>query len=443
MVILFSQALPLNAQVPYTFESTTLQYETPIGGTNGIIRVWMDDLAVICNRDTNGRFFFSVCHVNDAIDSGSAIANTVLLMSNAIVNDFVILNDTVYFCGTFHDINGFLGWFCIRDLLYSSSVLMNGYRFYNNEATHLNKIGAYKSNSGSIKVATIGNASSYNTHFADRVFELDVSNFNTLSSDWCLLASSGLSYVTYDDIIITDDYVIIAGRYDDSVSHQGGICLRKYRKGLFNSTDITYNYLFSYGKSALYELSATNIKDNRIAIAGAYRINDWKVYVSSFNIVSMDMVYNQIVEVEDKSENLCITYVNDAGRLVLSLIHAYQTPWNIIGELLLLNPWSAASLSAEVMYDWNFREVRSMDVLMDRHLYCLDQNHIMVKDGYQMPLPFQPICYASAKWPIAPASIRPTKTNRDILIINRITRNTIAIPISAVATKVTSNCIHE
>ena len=195
----------------------------------------------------------------------------IVIASNLYVNDFVIVGDTVFFCG--RNANGdigFFGHFLIQDFF------LNTHGYTVTDFTFLTSQGQVRSfdkmvtylESGVRIFAAIGHSTTGNYVVAELNFEPNVPTYQYNIGE--LTTSSNESIL---DIALTNSYVITAG-FENAYSTDRLLCVRVYeRSSLFtnNGPQDVANYIYPASLPSTYfegnQLVITNLLHDEFAVA--------------------------------------------------------------------------------------------------------------------------------------------------------------------------------
>ncbi len=144
---------------------------------------------------------FSLTNLSNMID--------VFFPDNYDVKDMEIIDDTVFFCGTDNvSVSGFLGWFDINDLFYSSGSIHMDNTLITYGLQELNNIEVFRDEAGKIHVAGYGlhAITTYNhkLYYAFEAVGFPMSGMQYRTAD---LINSGIRN-DIRDITVTDNYVV-------------------------------------------------------------------------------------------------------------------------------------------------------------------------------------------------------------------------------------------
>lgn len=245
--------------------------------------------------------FHSISYFETAIghyfayyDGSSGSVITVPININFSVNDFVISDDSVFFCGIFYTI-GSIGHFNIQDFFYGSHTYYNtSFNFYYNTAASpvyvrsFDKMVAF-SDSGIRKVAAIGMLT--NNSYAVMEARYAFSPNNTTVS--YVVGTAGDAVL---DIALTDNYVVTAGF--NSILGVGPLpFVRVYERGsLFQSggPQDTVTFFSKYGSQTVRfnarQLVLSHLQGDDFALAAYWRnlnaTTDTGTFISLQNIAA-------------------------------------------------------------------------------------------------------------------------------------------------------------
>ena len=164
---------------------------------------------------------------------------------NYDVKDMEILGDTVFFCGTYNvSGSGFLGWFDINDLFYSSGSIHIDNTLGSLGLQELKNIEVFRDQTGRIHVAGYGQhaVSPYKQYYAFEAVGFPVSGMQYRTAD--LL--NGGDWDEIRDMTVTDNFVVYMEcmrTYPCYYNHGYGIKLKAFPKNdMFSSTYFTEGF---------------------------------------------------------------------------------------------------------------------------------------------------------------------------------------------------------
>lgn len=123
------------------------------------------------------------------------------------INDFVVYNDCVYFCG-YDSITPIYGFFDINDVFFNNGVI-NYYRITQNTISSLDIIKAKKTSSGDLHMVMIGKGTSAKSSTVGLIADAWINAFGTMNFKYTL--ESRNEYM-YNDVALTDKFAVVSAR---------------------------------------------------------------------------------------------------------------------------------------------------------------------------------------------------------------------------------------
>lgn len=179
-----------------------------------IIREWTVDNCVQYNRDRYDHAGYSTFH---RVDFPGVATHGMRITENyqLFVKDMVILNDTVYFCGT-QNKAGVIGYFPIAVL--TNTPVPHYLEIQRYEVSEFKKMDVFYA-AGKLHIVTIANSTSNEPY----IFDFCRQNGN----NWRIAATpDSCTTCVYDDIVVTDSFAIVTRRG----SKEGDNIVQRFRK---------------------------------------------------------------------------------------------------------------------------------------------------------------------------------------------------------------------
>ena len=398
-LLLFS--LSTMAQGPLAYTSA-IGHSTLTNPTDsGIVRVWNDTCIISCNNNGVDSSAFLLFPMN--LPSLNTPTRSVGLLRHMIVHDFTVFNDYVIFCGSMNNTFGVVGWFDIHDL-YLPQVSVNYRYLQKTPAQCFRKVVAYHHN-GDIRIAAIGYSDTTVGAIlvADRVAEIVLSPTSNQFDLWTL-PYGGPFFEDIDDIVVTDSYVALVGKYEDrSVPGSQGLCVRKYGRGQLANGLIDNCYHYPCPIELAFEPKAVAMTGDNISTLNSCYIPSqpaFQLRMYNIDLLSMNMFDAQCHKLLAKNPPYSAVYFPQYKQIVVSYQIDYTDMHHNKAILLVLRPWSTASYQADYMFDPVLQNVTSLTKSMGQYLLGINGVNYFVKDMSIGIHPQGPNCYKNDQLPI-------------------------------------------
>ena len=308
-----------------TVQYKTLSYSSP---SNTIIRAVSSTSFVSCQIVNNKSEFMLVDISSPMAPTGASFS----FLSNVFVNDFVVINDNVYFCGEYQNpsaTSGVIGYFP-TSLLTNLSGNVCYYSFLSTEASSFTSIAAFLDpSSQTVKAAVTGYcqtpANLYNNILA-------VIKFGNNSFEYQYISTQPGPYRQFQDITITDNYFVASG-----VLENGKGCISVISKN--NIGLATYNILVA-SDCFLSPTRITALDHDRFAFSTA-AINGGNVTrVFTCDISSSTVQYQNIQDIVQTAPSSVdeMLYIPNDDELLLLQTTTVGTPSYTAPTIYALNP---------------------------------------------------------------------------------------------------------
>lgn len=285
-----------------------------------------------------------------------------------IINDFRIINDILYFCGTNNGSSkGVLGTFKVTELLNSVGTPVQIDYFDVLRTTDLNRIEAYiDPGTSNPRLAAVGyDRTGSCGPWACGVW-VDCEGLMPGIAPTSLTVF-GSFYSAPDaeqwfDVVSTDDWVVLVGC--GYISGQQGITLRKFHKGYPTDPIINDIYFFQESETVVWsETRAVSLRTNDIAVA--YRgirnidVSDFTKF-RVFDIDRMLNINSQEYVVPYKSYLWELAYTETADRVVV--LNDFPTP-AFLSNFVYLIPYQSTGYTSVYAHDreWHFQSLTNLD----------------------------------------------------------------------------------
>lgn len=279
---------------------------------------------------------------------------SALAASDFVVNDFVIFDDTLYFCGRHMnnqgDSVGYIGRFNVNKLI---GIQNFGYEIMDIASTEeLTNIVAYKDDSNTTHVVAIGHAGATDNPYG-RIVYMD-------NLGQCLVTSPITTQQDrkeiFEDIAVGNNYVATVGRIYPSDS----LVVRYYDKitpevNALQKTFVYYSasiYLNTSNKELEFPSHITSLADGIMVIATS-AMNNNNRYFTLINILQeadQQILENRICRHQNKNNKILeMDYSFETDSLLI--LHGEEKSNNYVYSTLLLN------LQAQPTYTVYAREI--------------------------------------------------------------------------------------
>ena len=280
--------------------------------TNSKIR-YVNDSVALGYYQTSQKGYFLVIDLYNA-----SIISKVYLDSNYLfINDYHILNDTVYACGTFLEPpvwNGVILTFNINDIVQNDSkpTAFSDWTKIDN-TTSLNRMVVYKNDyaSGNIELVAIGYKEVIEGQYSSKYGRIvDFKSPSPGSATYKVRERyySNTESESYDDIVLTENYIGIIGSVGNNTTS-----IRKTPRNcqdlLSGMIDTIYVYSYNHIEPASRQ-HATEAGGDRMQMA-TYAVNSngqYRTHIRPFNLQNMSMQSGYDISMNNKSEPEEITY---------------------------------------------------------------------------------------------------------------------------------------
>lgn len=258
--------------IAITFCSHAQTVTMNVNSTQGIITKTITREIVagraIIYYETAAGHYFAYC------DGSTSAVTSVPININYSVNDFVISNDSVFFCGIFNSTQGFFGHFDIQDFFYNTFESFYTTGAFNCSSTYtiksFDKMVTYIE-SGQRMLAAVGQ-----DYYGSTVVIEVRYTFNAASIGYNVGLITNVNEVIYD-IALTDNYVITAGFAN--ISGVGDVpSVRVYeRASMFqgSGSQDTITYFSKYGSQTVEfnnsQLVLSHLQGDDFALAAYWR----------------------------------------------------------------------------------------------------------------------------------------------------------------------------
>lgn len=283
-----------------------------------------------------------------------------------IINDFRIINDVLYFCGTNNDSGkGVLGTFKVTELLNSVGTPVQIYYFDVLRTTDLNRIEAYiDPGTSNPRLAAVGydRTGSCGSWACGVWVDCEGLMPGVAPTSLTVFGSyySAPDAEQWFDVVSTDDWVVLVGC--GYISGQQGIILRKFHKGYPTDPIINDIYFFQESETIL-EGGAVSLRTNDIAVA--YRgvrnidVSDFTKF-RVFDIDRMLNINSQEYVVPYKSYLWELAYTETADRVVV--LNDFPTP-AFLSNFVYLIPYQSTGYTSVYAHDreWRFQSLTNLD----------------------------------------------------------------------------------
>jgi len=359
-------SIPSRAQISSIIAEATPRFSTD----SGIVRYWKDSIFISCNKTLSGEYVFSLIEGNSA---------SIIQVSNApnnfeSVEDFQILDEYVFFCGTgspYGSKVSIIGRFKIASL-YSGIAQYEVLTLSTNN--NLFRLVVYDNNRPHI--VAIGHIPSFGLEkgvLIECYYDNSTNDFTGIQHYY-----SSNTYPIFDDIIVTDNYVVIVADYRH-------LCLYRCPKNNIAAgmTNNEYHYYTSYTRQP-ERATATAMSGDTIATscpAINTNSNEWSNNIYIFDINTMQMIDGQSVGQQEKGNSRDIIYVPQLDKLVVSHYQSVPDPSFPHTELFAISPFATTPYTTNAFYDpynlWNFCY---LDVLHGRYVVSVKESRWMALD---------------------------------------------------------------
>ena len=312
--------------------------------------------------------------IGEFIKFGQTLSGRYIKMSWVKVKDFTVLDGVIYFCGCIGT-QGVFGWFDESDF--------NLNQFYakvvNLPNTHTaDKIKAYLDDeTQKVNIVVLGK------DYLDPVTDLRVNvsclfvgyfdgvNYNYVDYSF----AQSIPYVdeVYQDIVLTDDYIVAVGISDQQSQE---FQLSRIKKS--NLALMDYYLVVDPSQSALNSpFVLESLQGNDVTFTSYYYdINGGNDYMRLYTF-DMDNFVNtgvQDVKLPSKTVPDDMQYLPyDNSLLLLLSVWDYPSPNDQSSIVYYLDPYATASYTADFMYDNTYR-LRSIDKMPGSHFLLGGKN---------------------------------------------------------------------
>ena len=265
----------------------------------------------------------------------STVHTYVTLPQGYVINDFKILNDTIYFCGTNHNFNcGYIGILGIP----SASQTIGALKFQTiNEVKTLTKLVVFDRPDLPTKIGVVAIGTPVSNNYKSSIVHLN----NYLQSDWKYIVGHNTEEVITDISLIGDDELITVGRINVPTSNTGIVVytpklyIRQYKRGAIFGTgmeEIAYNFRnvrqpYSNGNYHVIQTTPYNVAiasielyptNNHFPQFQRYCVDVRTIDVSTLQMSNIQYITNSPGTIKDleyfpNSRNLSIVMVDTNG----------------------------------------------------------------------------------------------------------------------------------
>lgn len=159
--------------------------------------------------------------------------------NNYTINDFVIRNDSIFFCGQKTSGKGIIGFFNIYDFFWGSGTYELYDDFYaQSTITSFSKIVSYISTISPVHIICIGETEQGMSCITDMHYDISSTSWKYKSGDFIDDANE-----SFKDITLTDKYVVTAGYLTDNPKH---MTIRRFKREDILSTATLKDYVNVY-----------------------------------------------------------------------------------------------------------------------------------------------------------------------------------------------------
>lgn len=316
---------------------------------NSITIAFYPEMAVSYHEDTSSTGFVSV------LNSATPNANAHKLQAGYYIKDMVqhAFSDTVYFCGTWQNTVGVLGFFVVQ-----SNGSISGINYMQIPTLRsVNKLVSYNTHSGNHTLVAIGEYPS--------------------QSSYCVVTvelSSGypLPFTLYDiqhpsepvDLVCTDDFVALLS-VDQS---RQSLFLRKLDKHYLPSSVANSVFEFPLSETIFYTPSITFMGckvaengENDVAIAYMSEIwPQWTSFIKTIDLATMTMTNAQKHLNAQKNEITGLTYLTGNKQIVL--LEVFEPGYAHMGSsAVFIDPNIFTSYTTDVCYALDYKYFSTID----------------------------------------------------------------------------------
>ena len=190
------------------------------------------------------------------------------------INDFTVLNDTIYFCGDDANGVGFYGWARAYGLSWTYHI----YKIYNSTtftSSNISRIKVFRSGQD-LNVLLIGT-------YRGSIFASYRSIFHIKNNDTCTVAYGDVEY--FEDIAVLDDYVVaIARKKTRDYPHEPHY-LRVLNKNSFTLNDTLFDY-YHYWNPGIESVGNVRLQAMGLNNLVSVYCKDTAYYINTYSVNS-------------------------------------------------------------------------------------------------------------------------------------------------------------